>query len=348
MRPGAPFIRVPAGDERLARSGTPEQVIGVPSRRSLAWRLFVANVAVLVGVSAFYILSPATISDPVAVSEAAILLGAVTVSLFVNLVLLDRLLGPLEQLRKLMQRVDPLEPGQRIALDGADADVTALADAFNAMLDRTETERRESARRALAAQEDERRRVARDLHDELGQTLTGVLLLLDEASRGRAPREAEALEEAREAARAAIDEVRRIVRDLRPEALDDLGVVSAIAALGSAFERHTGVPLERRLPGGLGDLSPEQELVLYRVLQEALTNVTRHAGAEHVELRVERVDGAVRATVSDDGVGFAGPAPEDGGIRGMRERALLVRGRVDVESGPGRGTEVVLTIPVHR
>lgn len=316
------------------------------SRCSLGWRVFLTNAAVLVGVSAFYVFSPATISSPVSLSEALVLLGAITITLFLNLLLLERAFGPLDELRRLMQQVDPLRPGRRVELSRADADVAALADAFNAMLERIESERRDSARRSLAAQEEERRRVARELHDELGQMLTGVLLLMDEASKAPAHRAAEAIEEGREAARASIEEVRRIVRDLRPEALDDLGVATALTALATSFERRSGIHIKRRVPRVLGKLSPEQDLVLYRVTQEALTNVARHSHARSAELIVEQVDGHVRVVVRDDGRGFDAARPDGGGIGGIRERAMLVGGTVDVTSAAGRGTEVVLCIPV--
>jgi two-component system sensor histidine kinase UhpB len=316
------------------------------SRRSLAWRVFFTNAAVLAGVSAFLAFSPATISSPVAVSELLVLFAALAVTLLVNVFLLERAFGPLDELRRLMQRVDPLDPGRRIELSRADADVGALAEAFNAMLDRLETERRESARRALAAQEDERLRVARELHDELGQILTGVLLLMDEASKAPPARAGAAIEEGREAVRDSIEEVRRIVRDLRPEALDDLGLSSAIAAMANGFERQTGVHLDRTTTPDLPPLSREQELVLYRVTQEALTNVARHAGATRAELDLSWEDSRVTVAVRDDGRGFAGRPPGNGGLQGMRERALLVRGTVDVESAPGKGTEVTLSIPV--
>ena len=326
---------------------TRDHVPVLASRRSLGWRVFLTNAAVLIGVSAFYVFSPATISSPVLLSEALVLVVAIVVTLLVNLLLLERAFAPLDQLRRLMQAVDPLRPGRRVNLERADADVAALADAFNAMLDRLETERRQSARRALAAQEEERHRVARELHDELGQVLTGVLLLMDEANKAPAQRAAQAIEEGREAARAAITEVGRIVADLRPEALDDLGLASALAALASSFERRTGIRVERRVASDLPSLSSEQDLVLYRVAQEALTNVARHADAHHAELLVEHRDGHVRMVVRDDGCGFAGAPPEDRGIGGIRERAMLVHGSVDVDSTPGRGTHVELCIPVQ-
>jgi len=300
---------------------------------------------VLLGVSCFYALTPATISSPLLVTELLVLALAMTLSLFFNLLLLDRAFGPLDELRRLMQRVDPLRPGQRVDVPDADDDVAALAQAFNSMLHRLETERRESARRALLAQEDERRRVARELHDELGQVLTGVLLLVDEAGRVPRQRAAEVIAAAREATRASIEEVRRIVRDLRPEALDDLGLPSAMAAMGTAFQRQTGIALERRLDG-LPSLTAEQELVVYRVAQEALTNVARHAEADHAAFMVGRQDGRLLIIVTDDGRGFDGRPPADGGIRGMHERALLIHGAVTIRSAPGEGTEVALTVPL--
>ena len=318
----------------------------VTTRRSLGWRVFLTNALVLVGVSAFFVLTPATISSPVVISELIVLVAAISVTLFVNLILLDRAFAPLDELRRLMQVIDPLLPGRRVTLERADADVQALANAFNAMLDRLETERRESARRALAAQEEERMRVARELHDELGQVLTGMLLLLDEAGRVPASRAGEVLEEAREAARDSIGDVQRIVRDLRPEALDDLGLHSALNAMVASFEQRTGLRVQRQIPPQLPRLTPEQDLVLYRVTQEALTNIARHADARRQQLVVEHADGHVVVVVRDDGRGFDEPPPHHGGIRGMQERALLVHGTVDVRSARGDGTEVVLRVAV--
>jgi two-component system sensor histidine kinase UhpB len=222
-------------------------------------------------------------------------------------------------------------------------EVRELADAFNDMLDRLEDERRDSARRAVRAQEAERRRLARELHDELGQSLTGVLLQIDQAI--RAPDEGD-LEEAREGARRSLDDVRRIARDLRPDTLVELGLPSALNALATRFTRQTGVVVDRRLDPDLPALHEDVEVVLYRVAQEALTNVARHADARQVTLQLSHTDDAVRLTVDDDGRGVPSYLGHEArGITGMRERALLVHGRLVVGHAPPGGTRVRLEIP---
>jgi two-component system, NarL family, sensor histidine kinase UhpB len=267
------------------------------------------------------------------------------VLLGLNLVLLRPAFRPLDELAERMRRHDPLSPGGRVRVDG-EPDVAALARAFNDMLDRLEYERRESARLALRVLEDERSRTARELHDEVGQTLTGVMLQV-EGLAARIPEELrEQLDELRETARSGTEEVRRIARQLRPEALEDLGLQSALAALANAFGDQAGIDVERRLSSAL-PLSEDQELVVYRVAQEALTNVARHAAATRVELRLEHERERAVLSVRDDGRGLApGTLPSSGGIRGMRERAMLIGAQLEIDGGHGRGTEIRLSIPL--
>jgi two-component system sensor histidine kinase UhpB len=313
---------------------------------SLAWRVVLLNSVVVLVATLALALGPATVSAPVHAREALVLLAGLTVTLGANLVLVRRAFGPLERLTRLMHKVDPLVPGRRLHMDGGAArEVEDLADAFNAMLGRLEDERRESGRRALRAQEAERRRIARELHDELGQTMTGVLLRIDEAI--RTP-EAADLEEAREDVRRSLDDVRRIARDLRPDTLAELGLRSALSALAVRLQRQTGLAVERRFDDDLPPLGEDAEIVVYRVAQEALTNVVRHAGAERVVVALGRDDDAVTLTVDDDGRGVpAHVGREARGITGMRERALLVRGRLTVGHSPLGGTRVALRIPVR-
>ena len=315
-------------------------------RTSLFRRLFAAY-AVVVGLAvAALALAPVTVSVPIALTELALVLAGFAVMLVAYRTLLLRGLAPLQRLTVLMHRIDPLAPGQRIDTDAPDAEVASLAEAFNEMLDRLEDERRDSARRALAAQEGERRRIARELHDEIGQQLTGLVLYAETLAR-RAPAELRGdLDALREGARGAAEEVRRIARRLRPEALDTLGLQSALLGLSNTVGERAGLEVRRSLERDL-PLTAEEELVIYRVAQESLTNVARHAGAESVDLRLGRTpDGGVELVVRDDGVGIdpAAAASSDG-IRGMRERALLVGARLDVARESPHGTRVTLRLP---
>jgi two-component system, NarL family, sensor histidine kinase UhpB len=244
-----------------------------------------------------------------------------------------------------MRKVDPLAPGARLDVGAATAEVAQLATAFNDMLDRLEDERRESARRALRAQEAERQRLARELHDELGQSLTGVLLLLDEAIRRP---QTGGLERAREDARHSLEDIRRIARDLRPDTLVEIGLLSGLDALATRFTRQTGVHVERRLDPIPAPLGEDAEVVIYRVAQEALTNVARHADAHRVSLELSHAGDTVTLSIDDDGIGIPSHVGHEArGITGMRERALLVRGRLTVRRARDGGTRVTLDIPVR-
>jgi two-component system, NarL family, sensor histidine kinase UhpB len=310
---------------------------------SLAWRVVLLNSAVVFVASLALALGPATVSTPVHTRELLVLLVGVLATMGANVVLVRRAFGPLRRLTSLMRTVDPLAPGTRLEASGAEREVQELADAFNDMLERLENERRESARRAVRAQEAERRRLARELHDELGQSLTGVLLQIDQAI--RTPQAAD-LEDAREGARRTLDDVRRIARDLRPDLLVELGLQSALNALATRLTRQCGVVVDRHLDQNLPALGADAEVVLYRVAQEALTNVARHAGATRVTVELAHTDGVVTLTVDDDGRGVpAHVGHEARGITGMRERALLVHGRLRVGRAPIKGTRVRLEVP---
>jgi two-component system sensor histidine kinase UhpB len=245
-------------------------------RPTLFRRLFLTYTAVLGLAVVALVIAPVTISVPTKLSELAVILAAFVVMLLAYRTLLHRALAPLEHLTEVMRGIDPLAPGARVTAQASDAEVAALADAFNDMLDRLEGERRDSGRRALSAQEAERRRVARELHDEIGQLLTGLLLRSETLAR-RAPDDLRPdIEELREAARHAAEEVRVIARRLRPEALDELGLQSALLARCTAIRERAGIEVERHLERDL-PLNAEEELVFYRVAQEALTNVVRHS-----------------------------------------------------------------------
>jgi two-component system, NarL family, sensor histidine kinase UhpB len=314
---------------------------GVP----LFWRVFATNALVLALATAVLVVSPATVSSPVAVTEAVVLALGLGAMLVLNFALLRRALSPLERLRMLMRGADPLRPGARAPVDAAAPELRAVAETFNEMVARLEAERRDSAGRALAAQEGERLRIAQELHDEVGQKLTAVMLQLDGLTRNES---GGALVEAREGVRGSLEDVRLIARRLRPEALDDLGLPSALAALTNSLARAGDVTIERRIARSLPPLHPDAELVIYRVAQEALTNALRHAHCAAVRLELRELDEGVQLEIADIGGGFDPRlVPEGAGIRGMRERALLVSAALEIESAPGAGTTVRLRVPVE-
>jgi two-component system sensor histidine kinase UhpB len=308
----------------------------------LFWRVFAANAGVLVLAFLGLVLAPVRVSVPVATGQLIVLAIGLVALIGVSYALLRPVFRPLDELAATMRRHDPLSPGTRAPVP-RDPVLAGLAGAFNDMLDRLEYERRESARQALLAQEAERRRIARELHDEVGQTLTGMMLQVEALAPAIPAPLRPQLEELRETTRHGTQEVRRIARRLRPEALEELGLPSAMAALATAFGRQARVPVEQRVQADL-PLTREQELVVYRIAQEALTNVVRHARAGRVELALRADAGATVLTVRDDGRGLR-PAAEGSGVRGMRERAMLIGATLSLGPGPGGGTEVRLTIP---
>jgi two-component system sensor histidine kinase UhpB len=320
---------------------------GLPrrTRPTLARRLLLAYGTVLAGAALILVFAPVTISVPVSTGEVVGILVAFAVMLVVTDVLLRRVLGPLHRLTALMQTIDPLTPGQRIAVPDGAEEVARLSEAFNVMLDRLEGERRESARRALRAQERERQRVARELHDEVGQVLTGIVLRCETLARRAGDDLRPSLEELREDARHGAEDVRRIAKRLRPEALDELGLQSALLALASSVSESSGIEVIRSLDRDVG-LNAEQELVVYRVAQEGITNVVRHAHARHAWLSLRAGEDGVELVVADDGIGIDLERHADGsGMRGMRERAVLIGARLDVRARAGRGTEITLLVP---
>ena len=312
----------------------------------LLWRVFLTNAVVLAIATAVLALAPITVSIPIALTELIVLIVGMLALLVVDLMLLRPAFDPLHRVAQAMREIDPLRPGRRAPIAGG-PDVRSLARTFNEMLDRLENERRESARQALLVQEGERQRVARELHDEVGQTLTAMMLQIESLGTKIPTELREELDELRETTRLGAEDVRRIAVRLRPETLEDLGLQSALSSLATSFGEHAGVRVERRLER-IPPLSPEQELVIYRVAQEALTNVARHAQATSTELCLARANGEVTLRVRDDGRGLSpSDASSSTGIRGMRERAMLIGAELSIGPADAGGIEVVLRVPVE-
>ncbi|MBJ8348331.1 histidine kinase [Antrihabitans sp. YC2-6] len=329
-------LRATIADRFQRRARTPA--------RALFRRVFVINGLVFALGTLVLALSPATVSARIRLTEIPVLAVGLAVILAANAVLLRSSLAPLDQLVSSMQRVDPPRRSDRID-DHGNGDLHHLIASFNAMLDRLEAERTSASASALAAQEGERQRIARELHDEIGQSLTVALLTLRRAVDKAPAQLREDLHVAQETVRASLDEVRGIARRLRPDVLEDLGLHSALNALCSEFAQATGIVVAKRIKPPPARLDPNMELVCYRVAQEALTNVARHAAAETVHLELCAADNRLTLRIADDGKG--GVVAGGAGITGMHERALLVDAVLTITSPSGAGTEVRLVVPLR-
>ena len=314
---------------------------------SLFGRIFLLNALVLVLAAALLVFGPVTVSTPALLGEMVIVAAGLVVMLIANAVLIRIGLAPLDRLTRAMTTIDLLKPGPRLPATGH-GEIAELIGTFNSMIDRLEAERGFSSARALSAQEAERRRVAQELHDEVGQSLTAVLLELKRVA-GQSPMRDELLL-VQETTRSTLDEIRRIARRLRPGVLEELGLVSALKALAAEITGHTGLKVRPAFDKNLPELDAETELVVYRVAQEGLTNTVRHSGAEHVNLVLRAHPSGAELHIHDDGRGL-GDSVEGAGIRGMRERALLVGAELTVASAPAGapgsapgGTEVRLVV----
>ncbi len=281
-------------------------------------------------------------------TAAIVVLAVVAAGLAAALVAQRRRFAPLEDLIEEMEKVDLSRPGPVLpaSIDGVGEteEVERLELAFLRMMNRLEAERRRAGSAALRAQEEERARVARDLHDEVNQSLTGLLLRLEAVREVAPPQLAAEVDETKALANQAMRELLALARQLRPTALDDLGLTAAIAGQVEQLARP-GLEAVLETDGDFSDLDPDVQLVVYRVAQEALSNAARHSDADRIDVRLRRSGPGVELEVADDGRGFAFEESERGlGIGGMRERALLVGAELTIESRPGQGTTVRLEV----
>jgi two-component system sensor histidine kinase UhpB len=278
--------------------------------------------------------------------EGVLVAVAVLLVVLVNLFLLRRVIRPVQRLTALARTVDLTDPKPSLPDARPSSEAGELAMTFNEMLLRLGAERREATGRVLAGQEAERLRIAQELHDQVGQELTAVLLLLSRLE-GRVPDELRSsLREVQNTVRAGLEDVRRIAIELRPEALEDLGLESALAVLCDRLAERSGLAVSCRIDAGLPELSADTELVVYRVAQEALTNVARHSGSERAELRVEGDHDEIILTVRDRGRGLPHGLSDGSGMRGMRERAALIGASLEIRNIEP-GTEVRLRVPAE-
>ena len=321
-------------------------------RESLIGQVVAVNVLLVVAV---LFAATAAAGLNLAVNDERLRYGAIAISIVlllgINMILLRRRFSPLESLIARLEEIDPAQPTTQFVVPRTTVEeVERLAITFRRLLRRIEEERRRSGRLVLRAQEEERRRLARDLHDEVNQALTAILLRLQALSEEAPPQLADEIAELKTLVNQAMEELLRLARTLRPASLDDMGLIAAIEGQIARFSEQTGIQAVLHHEGAPESITEDQQTVIYRVVQEALSNTAQHSGATFVafELRIFPSHG-VELRVRDNGVGFdagAGNPNDDGiGLSGMAERARLVGGELTVTSSPGSGTRVRLYIP---
>ena len=281
--------------------------------------------------------------------QFAVLALVIVLTFCVNLWMLQRRFGPLERLIDRIERINPAEPATfEIAGDPVD-EIDRLAESFRRLLTRVHEERRRSGKLVMRAQEEERRRVARDLHDEVNQALAAILLRLEALAQDAPPEQTEEVAELKRLASQAMDELLALARQLRPAALDDHGLIPALESQLRAFTERTGIAAQLSTNGDVAQLDEEQQTALYRIAQEALVNAGRHGSPTRVELELTARASGAELRVVDDGSGFDPAVTRNSaqglGLEGMAERARLVGGELDVRSSPGSGTEITLRLP---
>jgi two-component system, NarL family, sensor histidine kinase UhpB len=256
-----------------------------------------------------------------------------------------------------MNRVQAGERSLRAPLISADPQSDQLARTFNMMLDTIDESTRHRAAQIINAQEEERKRVARELHDETSQVLTSLLIslaLLEEST--TSPTARERIVETRQLAHQTLRAIRSLSIDLRPSALDDLGLLPALRWYIKEYQQKFPIVVEFHTTGFKERLSSEMETVLYRIVQEALTNVARHAHASKATITMKEEHSAVDVVIQDNGSGFTAGTleekPADGqehgwGLVGMYERAKLLEGELTIDSAPGKGTTIHAKLPLR-
>lgn len=277
------------------------------------------------------------------------------VSIVLNFVVLQVAFRPLMELGKVMNRVQAGERSLRAPTTGVDPEADQLADTFNMMLEAIDDATRLRASQIINAQEQERKRIARELHDETSQVLTSLLISLAILEESITTQEArDRIADTRKLAHQTLRAIRNLSIDLRPSALDDLGLLPALRWYVKEYQQKCSIEVEFAATGFKGRLPAEMETALYRIVQESLTNTARHANAHKVVITMREDENMVYVTIADDGCGFdmdalrKSPDQERGlGLAGMNERALLLDGSLTINASPGRGTVIEVQMPLE-
>jgi len=351
------YPRRPGSDLERRVRGVVRQCLRVP----IFYKVLVANTSIVVAAAILETwLAPraGTLGAVTSGSLVAVfMIGGVAMSLFVNFIVLKAAFQPLVSLERTVEAVrrgDLQARASHVAF--GDPQVDQLIDTLNSMLDDLFVYREQVqllSRQVLTAQEGERQRIARELHDETAQSLTSLLIGLRMIEKASTPQDLQSrIAELRSQTMLTLEEVRKMAVDLRPSTLDDLGLAAALQWYTGDFARRTHIDVTFRATELDARLSDDVEVVIYRIIQEALTNVAKHSDATDVEVSVALEDRSLVARVVDNGVGFDVPSimrsRERGlGLFGMQERVALVGGTFRIVSVPGEGTRVVVRVPTR-
>ncbi|MHB0868122.1 MAG: sensor histidine kinase [Chloroflexota bacterium] len=332
---------------------------GIAARTSLFYRILIASSAiVLIGaVVGTWVVRALPEQLPLYLI-AGFVLGGVGLHVVANFWILKAAMKPLESLQKTVEEVHSegnLSARARPEPLG-DPATNRLAEALNSMLERLQANQSELQRlpsQVLRAQEEERKRIARELHDETSQALTSVMLGLKALERAQSPRDLqERVAGLRTTVSETLEAVHRMAVELRPSALDELGLLPALRSYVKEYSSQSGIEVDLRVTGLKGRLPAETEVAVYRVVQEALTNAAKYSGAGLVTVQLSLEDSILTAMVRDDGRGFEVQrvlrSRGDGlGLFGMKERISLLSGQLEILSSSGRGTTVLARVPLE-
>lgn len=340
--------------EPRRRRGLFQRILGLP----VLYKVLLANsVIIFIGATGGTWLasnlhnSQQNVATPT--SLVLFILAGLLVSVIINFVVLQIAFRPLIDLGKVMGRVQAGEHALRAPLTGLDPEADQLARTFNTMLEAIDNATRFRASQIIKAQEQERKRIARELHDETSQLLTSLLISLAVLEESVTTDDAhERVAETRKLAHQTLRAIRNLSIDLRPSALDDLGLLPAMRWYIKEYQQKCGITVDLRTSGFKERLPTEVETALYRIMQEALTNTARHAKARKVKVTMKEDSQAIHVLIRDDGEGFdvdsvmKNPYQDRGlGLVGMNERAVLLNGSLDITSEVGRGTTIKADIP---
>jgi two-component system sensor histidine kinase UhpB len=336
---------------RAVAFGIPRWLLTLPVLYKV---LFANSVVILLGASLGTYLATQLHSRGGLPTLVGFVVCGLLASVAINFALLKLAFLPLTRLRETMRQVQVGELGTRAPVTGLDPDADQLALAFNKMLEALDDVSKSRAGQILEAQEQERKRIARELHDETSQVLTSLLIslaLVEETVTSEEARRRVA--DTRALAHQTLRAVRNLSIDLRPSALDDLGLLPALRWYIKEYQQKCGVDVELTATGLKERLPADHETALYRVIQESLTNTAKHAHARKAWVAITQEGGAVRVSVRDNGRGFDAPAvlrtpwQDRGlGLAGMQERMLLLKGSIKIESVAGEGTRIEIAVPV--